>query len=88
MLKKRLLNQTKSLYLKEFDQFKISFNKSTDEPQPYVNVRSNLFAKIDRKSFYRLVDLCSNEIYCGESWFGFWSNKVFFPVAETEKINS
>ena len=48
-----------STYLEKYHQFDILFKKSTNEPQPYINVRSNLFAKIDRKSFYRLVDFCS-----------------------------
>ena len=74
--------------LENLNQFKINFNRLTDEPKPYVKVRKNLFAKIDRKCFYRLIDLCSDEMYCGNSWFGFWSNSVFFPVAKTEKINS
>ena len=48
----------------------------TGEPAPYVLIRRNLWALIDRKSFYRLVDLGEAE---GE-WFGFRSNGAFFPV--------
>ena len=59
---------------------RIDFNPKTDEPHPYVVVRSNLEALIDRKSFYRLVDLGLTEIYCGRRWFGVWSNNCFFPV--------
>ena len=73
-------------YLEKCNQFNISFKKSTDEPQPYVNVRSNLFAKIDRKSFYRLVDFCSEVSLGDEKWFGFHSNDIFFPLVKSNKL--
>jgi hypothetical protein len=48
----------------------------TGEPSPYVLVRRNLEALIDRKSFYRLVEM--GEVRDG--WFGIESGGVFFPV--------
>ncbi len=59
----------------------------TGEVSPYVLVRSNLEALIDRKSFYRLVDICDHEESGGESWFGMWSGGEFFrfiPSSELE----
>ena len=52
----------------------------TGEPSPYVLVRRNLEALIDRKSFYRLVDLGVEHEVDGVEWFGLWSGGVFFPV--------
>ncbi|MCK8464999.1 DUF1285 domain-containing protein [Aliiroseovarius sp. S1339] len=52
----------------------------TGEPSPYVLVRTNLEALIDRKSFYRLIDLGAHEDQDGESWFGLWSGGTFFPI--------
>ena len=52
----------------------------TGEPAPYVMIRAGLEALIDRKSFYRLVDLGVHEPYEDESWFGLWSGGHFFPV--------
>ena len=52
----------------------------TGEPSPYVLVRRNLEALIDRKSFYRLVDLGTHHLVDGEDWFGLWSNDQFFPI--------
>ncbi len=55
----------------------------TGEPSPYVLVRRNLEALIDRKSFYRLVDLGEHH----EGWFGVRSGGEFFgiiPSAELE----
>lgn len=52
----------------------------TGEPAPYVHVRAGLEALIDRKSFYRLVELGVHKIVYGESWFGLWSGGSFFPV--------
>lgn len=53
---------------------------ATDEPAPYVLVRRNLEALIDRKSFYRLIDLGRHEDRDGMSWFGLWSGGIFFPL--------
>ena len=74
-------------YLEKYSQFNILFKKSTCEPQPYVNVRSNLFAKIDRKSFYRLVDFCTESTYRDENWLGFHSNNIFFPLIKSEQLD-
>jgi hypothetical protein len=52
----------------------------TGEPSPYVMVRAGLEARIDRKSFYRLVDLCHDETHDGALWFGLRSGGTFFPV--------
>jgi hypothetical protein len=58
----------------------------TGEPSPYVLVRANLEALIDRKSFYRLVDLCVHHAHEGEDWFGLWSSGRFFPVLRSEAL--
>jgi hypothetical protein len=50
------------------------------EPSPYVHVRSGLEARIDRKSFYRLIELGVHAMHNGESWFGLWSSGTFFAV--------
>ena len=76
-----------NVFLEKFDQFEILFKKPNYEPHPYVNVRSNLFAKIDRKSFYRLVDFCSEVHYKGRNWLGFYSNNVFFPLVKSEMLD-
>ena len=52
----------------------------TGEPSPYVLIRANLEALIDRKSFYRLVDIGVHAKHDGQSWFGVWSGGVFFPI--------
>ncbi len=48
----------------------------TGEPSPYVLVRAELEALIDRKSFYRLVELGVHH----DGWFGVWSSGKFFGV--------
>ena len=50
------------------------------EPAPYVLIRRNLEALIDRKSFYRLAALGCHEPHRGEDWFGAWSSGAFFPM--------
>ncbi len=49
-------------------------------------VRAGLEALIDRKSFYRLVDLGVHEPHDGESWFGLWSGGRFFPVIRSGEL--
>ena len=65
---------------------RVERNPKTGEPSPYVLVRSNLEALIDRKSFYRLVDLGLHEIWKGESWFGLRSQSTFFPVIPSKEL--
>lgn len=50
------------------------------EPSPYVMVRAGLEALIDRKSFYRLVELGVHRPHDGAQWFGLWSGGQFFPI--------
>lgn len=59
---------------------RVERDPETDEPSPYVLVRANLEALIDRKSFYRLVEIGAHHEVDGESWFGLWSGGVFFPI--------
>lgn len=54
----------------------------TGEPSPYVLVRANLEALVDRKSFYRLVDLGVHH----EGWFGVWSGGAFFRIIPSEAL--
>lgn len=58
----------------------------TGEPAPYVLIRRNLEALIDRKSFYRLVDLGTHEERDGTRWFGLWSRGAFFPVIPSAEL--
>jgi hypothetical protein len=52
------------------------------EPSPYVLVRRNLEALIDRKSFYRLVDIGAHK----DDWFGVWSSGEFFPIIKSAEL--
>ncbi len=54
----------------------------TGEPSPYVLIRRNLEALIDRKSFYRLVEVGSHH----DDWFGVWSSGEFFPIAPSRDL--
>ena len=54
----------------------------TGEPSPYVLIRRNLEALIDRKSFYRLVELGVHH----EGWFGVWSGGAFFQIIPSAEL--
>lgn len=61
---------------------RVERDPETGEPSPYVHIRADLEALIDRKSFYRLVELGSHE----EGWFGIWSGGTFFQVIPSAEL--
>ena len=50
-------NVDEKVLLSRNNPIRIVFNESTQEPSPYIIVRENIEARIDRKSFYRLIEL-------------------------------
>ena len=58
----------------------------TGEPSPYVLIRRNLEALIDRKSFYRLVDIGEVVPFDGVDWFGITSSGQFFPIIPASEL--
>lgn len=65
---------------------RVSQNSDTGEPSPYILIRANLEALIDRKSFYRLVEKGAHHMANGENWFGIWSLGHFFPLIRSEEL--
>ncbi len=61
---------------------RVERNPETGEPSPYILIRANLEALIDRKSFYRLVDIGTHH----EDWFGLWSGDEFFPIIPSNEL--
>jgi hypothetical protein len=57
-------------------------NPDTGEPSPYIMIRAGLEALIDRKSFYRLVDIGAHH----QGWFGLWSSGQFFSIIPSDKL--
>ena len=67
-------------------RIRVERDAETGEPSPYIHIRAGLWALIDRKSFYRLVELGAHAPHDGESWFGLWSNGTFFPVIASKDL--
>jgi hypothetical protein len=65
---------------------RVARDPETGEPAPYVLIRRNLEALIDRKSFYRLVERGAHAEHDGARWFGLWSAGVFFPVIPSAEL--
>ena len=65
---------------------RVARDPATGEPSPYVLVRANLEALIDRKTFYRLVERGSHADHEGSRWFGLWSGGSFFPVIPSAEL--
>ena len=65
---------------------RVANDPETGEPSPYILVRDRLEALIDRKSFYRLVDIGEHQNHGGNRWFGVRSQGQFFPIIERDKL--
>ena len=63
---------------------RVVLNAETQEPSPYVHIRSNLEALIHRNVFYELVEKAQTQDIEGVSWLGIYSNGVFFPIGPLE----
>ncbi|EKE44734.1 hypothetical protein OCGS_1117 [Oceaniovalibus guishaninsula JLT2003] len=59
---------------------RVERDAETGEPAPYLHVRRGLEALIDRKSFYRLVEIGETAPHDGAEWFGVRSQGMFFPI--------
>ena len=66
---------------------RVELDAETHEPTPYLHVRGALEARIDRKSFYRLVELGEVRMHEGEPWFGVASAGAFFPIQRAAEID-
>ena len=66
---------------------RVERDPETGEPSPYVLIRARLEALIDRKSFYRLVEIARHHEIDGERWFGVWSGGVFFPIIPSSELD-
>ncbi len=65
---------------------RVERDAETGEPSPYVHIRRGLEARIDRKTFYRMIDLGCHEMVDGVSWFGLWSSGRFFAVIPSAEL--
>ncbi len=61
---------------------RVTRDAETGEPAPYVHVRVNLEALIDRKSFYRLVEIGTHR----HGWFGLWSGGTFHRMIPSSEL--
>ena len=65
---------------------RVDRDPETGEPSPYILIRAELEALIDRKSFYRLVELGETEAVDGTEWFGVRSSGRFFPIIPAAEL--
>jgi hypothetical protein len=66
---------------------RVARDPATGAPSPYVLIRRNLEALIDRKSFYRLVEVGSELEVDGVRQFGVWSDGAFFPFIPADQLD-
>ena len=64
---------------------RVEIDPETQEPAPYVLLRGNLEALINRNLFYELADLAVDHEVNGQSCLGVWSNGLFFPLDGTPR---
>ena len=61
---------------------RVSIDKNTNEPSPYVLIRKNLEAKISRSVFYELVNIAEHH----NNKFGVWSGGSFFAFSDSKEV--
>lgn len=66
---------------------RVERDPQTDEPAPAIHVRRGLWARIDRKSFFRLVDLACHAEHDGQMWLGLRSAGQFFPIIPSSELS-
>ncbi|WP_225889828.1 DUF1285 domain-containing protein [Indioceanicola profundi] len=59
---------------------RVETDPGTGEPSPYVLVRDNLEARINRATFYHLVERGEEQAGPEGTEFGVWSGGCFFPL--------
>lgn len=64
----------------------VQISEKSQEPRPYLHIRRNLHALINRPVFYQMVDLGVEEKVKGTPYLGVWSEKTFFPIAPAEPM--
>lgn len=65
---------------------RVARDSQSGEAVPYILIRRNLEARIDRKSFYRLVELGEELEQNGARWFGIRSGGTFFPMIPATEL--
>ncbi len=65
---------------------RVVLDPATGEPAPYIHIRAGLEARIDRKTFYRLVDLGEVAQVAGVDWFGVRSGGRFWPMIRAAEL--
>ena len=76
----RILHTTAPYYYRRED-----LNQS--ETEFVAHCAADLEALIDRKSFYRLVDIGAHHKVDDASWFGLWSQGQFFPIIPSADLD-
>jgi len=64
----------------------VTRDPGTGEPAPSIHVRRGLWARIDRKTFYRMIEAATHETIDGTHWFGLWSGGRFFAVIPSAEL--
>jgi uncharacterized protein len=65
---------------------RVLIDPETEEPSPYILVRSGLEALINRPVFYQLVELGVVEARNGTDLYGVWSGGDFFPIGPADTL--
>jgi uncharacterized protein len=65
---------------------RLTVDPQTQEPSPYINVRTNLEALIARSVFYDLIALATEIENDGQTQFGVWSSGEFFEFGSVNEL--
>jgi hypothetical protein len=65
---------------------RVEIDPETGQPSPYVLVRDQLEALINRPVFYQLVELGVVESRADSDLYGVWSGGMFFPIGSADDL--
>ena len=66
----------------------ISLKSEFETTAPTIHIRNGLDALIDRKTFYRLVEIGQHKKHDNEDWFGIESASSFFPIIKSKDLDN
>ena len=79
-------NVGEQVMINEDHSLRVEINSVTGEPAPFVHIRSGLDAKLNRPTFYDIVDWSQTDELNGKAQFGLWSGGHFFPMADGDLL--
>ena len=67
-------------------ELRFEVDAATGEPSPYVHIRGDLEARLNRSVYYQISELLAERSIDGIEWLGIWSSGHYFPVIQKSEV--